>query len=135
MCDYSLYEFPNRLAREGEELVTYRFPLGSLGLVATVELNNAQGQPSVQGFWGTVRGLSFSSYRPGLCAICLPPGARLILKDISAGDAKGSRSRSRGGRKIHRDECRSTRFRQFRQNTLHLTILSAVAMSKRDELR
>jgi len=27
MCDYSLYEFPNRLAREREELVVYRFPL------------------------------------------------------------------------------------------------------------
>jgi hypothetical protein len=30
MCDYSLYEFPNRLAREKEELVTYRFPLAQV---------------------------------------------------------------------------------------------------------
>jgi len=31
MGHYPLYEFPNRIAREGEELVTYRFPLGSIG--------------------------------------------------------------------------------------------------------
>jgi len=89
MCDYSLYEFPNRLAREGEELVTYRFRLGSLGLVSPVELENAQGKSSGKGFWGAVRSLSEpSSYRPSdrpsVCAICVPPGARLILKDISA---------------------------------------------------
>jgi len=83
MCDYSLYEFPNRLAKEGEELVTYRFPLGSLGLVSAVELNQTQRQTTGQGFWGALRGLSLASYRPNLCAICVPPGARLILKDIS----------------------------------------------------
>jgi hypothetical protein len=40
-------------------------------------------EPSGKGFWGR----SFcerSSYRPSLCAICVPPGARLILKNISA---------------------------------------------------
>jgi hypothetical protein len=88
MCDYSLYEFPNRLAREGEELVTYRFPLGSLGLVSPVELENAQAKAPGKGFWGTVRVLSDRpSCRPAdrssVCAICVPPGARLILKDIS----------------------------------------------------
>jgi len=87
MCDYSLYEFPNRLAREGEELVTYRFPLGSLGLVSPVELKNAQAKPSSRGFWGRSFG-ERSSYlrsdRYRVCAVCVPPGARLILKDISA---------------------------------------------------
>jgi hypothetical protein len=87
MCDYSLYEFPNRLAREGEELVTYKFPLGSLGLVSPAELENAQPKPSGKGFWGTVRVLSERpGFRPGdrssVCAVCVPPGARLILKDI-----------------------------------------------------
>jgi hypothetical protein len=86
MCDYSLYEFPNRLAREGEELVTYRFPLGSLGLVSPVELEKAQARPSSKGFWGRLS--EPSNYRPSdlpsVCAICVPPGARLILKDISA---------------------------------------------------
>jgi hypothetical protein len=88
MCDYSLYEFPNRLAREGEELVTYRFRLGSLGLVSPVELKNAQRKASVKRIWWTVRSLfECSSYppadQPSVCAICVPPGARLILKDIS----------------------------------------------------
>jgi hypothetical protein len=87
MCDYSLYEFPNRLAREGEELVTYRFPLGSLGLVSPSELINAQAKPSGYGFWRAMRGpleLSRSSDQHSVCAICVPPGARLMLKDISA---------------------------------------------------
>jgi hypothetical protein len=85
MCDYSLYEFPNRLAREGEELVTYKFRSGSLGLVSPVELKEAQGKPSGKGFWGSVRSHSeLSTHRPSVCAICVPPGARLLLKDISA---------------------------------------------------
>jgi hypothetical protein len=89
MCDYSLYEFPNRLAKEGEELVTYRFPSGSMGLASPVELVNTQTTPSGTGFWGAVRRpFELSQYRPGdrasVCAICVPPGARLILKDISA---------------------------------------------------
>ena len=84
MCDYSLYEFPNRLAREGEELVTYRFPSGSLGLVSPVELENArskesaQDRPSGNGFWGAVTNhFDLSQYRPSgrpsVCAICVPP--------------------------------------------------------------
>ena len=34
MCDYSLMAVPNRLAQEGEDLVTHRFPTGSLGLAS-----------------------------------------------------------------------------------------------------
>ncbi|HTA43501.1 MAG TPA: hypothetical protein VK789_13695 [Bryobacteraceae bacterium] len=89
MCDYSLYEFPNRLAREGEELVTWRFPLGSLGLASPAELQNARTKPPLGGFWETMR---VFSERPGsrlsdqlsVCAVCVPPGARLIVKDIPA---------------------------------------------------
>jgi hypothetical protein len=88
MCDYSLYEFPNRLAKEGEELITYRFPSGSMGLASPVELVNAQTTPSGTGFWGAVRRpFELSQYRPSdrssVCAICVPPGARVMLKDIS----------------------------------------------------
>ena len=86
MCDYSLYEFPNRLAREGEELVTYRFPLGSIGLASPVELEKVAHANRVStGFWGAVWGPSIP--RPAdfsrVCAVCVPPGALLILKDIS----------------------------------------------------
>jgi hypothetical protein len=95
MCDYSLYEFPNRLAKEGEELVTYRFPSGSMGLVSPVELESArsresaQDKPSGNRFWeaATNHFDLLSRSRPSalsnVCAICVPPGARLILKDIS----------------------------------------------------
>jgi hypothetical protein len=95
MCDYSLYEFPNRLAREGEELVTYRFPSGSIGLVSPVELHNAQSkmsaqdEPSGSGLWATATN-HFDllhcrpSDRPSVCAICVPPGASLMLQGISA---------------------------------------------------
>ena len=88
MCDYSLYEFPNRLAREGEELVTYRFPLGSLGLVSPAEIQHAQEPSPGKGFWGPVRSRfersGWASDRSAVCAVCVPPGARLILKDIPA---------------------------------------------------
>ena len=38
MCDYSLAGLRTRLAVEGEELVLYRFPTGSLGLTSPAEL-------------------------------------------------------------------------------------------------
>jgi hypothetical protein len=88
MCDYSLYEYPNRLAREGEELVAYRFSSGSIGLVSPTELKNMQAKPVGTGFWGTVRSdfatSGCSSAQSRVCAVCVPPGALLILKDIPA---------------------------------------------------
>ena len=52
MCDYSLMEYPNRLATEGEVLAVYRFRSGSLGLASLAEcqppgriLRKAFGQP------------------------------------------------------------------------------------------
>jgi hypothetical protein len=61
MCDYSLTGIANRLAVEGEELVVQRFRTGSVGLASS---------PS--------RWLSFEQTR----AVCVPPGARLMLHDI-----------------------------------------------------
>jgi hypothetical protein len=58
MCDYSLTGMPNRLAEEGEVLVTYRFSTGSLGLASPSDLCKT------------------------VAAVCIPPGARLILQDI-----------------------------------------------------
>ena len=88
MCDYSLYEYPNRLAREGEELVTYRFPLGSIGLASPLELEKVAHTSRVsRGFWGAVWGPPAVPCRGDLssvCAVCVPPGALLILKDIPA---------------------------------------------------
>ena len=81
MCDYSLMEFPNRLANEGEVLVVHRFRSGSLGLVAPADCT----QPKAAGrrtFWATVKELLLLPEAPKTPAVCIPPGARLILHDV-----------------------------------------------------
>src|SRR5437899_3399451 len=60
MCDYSLAGIPNRLAVEGEHLVVHRFA-ASVGLASPCS-------PLAQ-----------SCSTP---AVCVPPGARLLLRDI-----------------------------------------------------
>jgi hypothetical protein len=64
MCDYSLAGIPNRLAVEGEQLLVHRFPTGSLGLASPC--------PSTSKWWS-------EKQTP---AVCIPPGARLLLRDI-----------------------------------------------------
>jgi len=64
MCDYSLAHFRSRLAVEGEPLVVHRFPSGSRGL------------PSLD------PGLKELVFRCSTTAVCVPPGARLLLRDI-----------------------------------------------------
>ena len=63
MCDYSLAGIPNRLAVEGEELVVHRFPTGSIGLASPC---------------ASVSQWSAKENH----AVCVPPGARLILHDV-----------------------------------------------------
>jgi hypothetical protein len=63
MCDYSLVGVPNRLAVEGEQLVACRFSTGSMGLTS--------GDGSLWRSW--------FQQTP---AVCVPPGARLLLRDI-----------------------------------------------------
>jgi hypothetical protein len=76
MCDYSLNALRTRLAVEGEELVVYRFPTGSLGMTSPAELEKHE--PDHR----------HSGWHPHLnpnevpCAVCIPPGARLFLRDI-----------------------------------------------------
>ena len=55
MCDYSLYTLHSRLATECEQLVVHRFQTGSVGLASPSDL---------------------------MTAVCIPPGARLFLRDI-----------------------------------------------------
>ena len=64
MCDYSLAHYPNRLAVEGEQLLTFRFSSGTLGL--TSHFVN----------------LEEILYPIRTTAVCVPPGARLLLQDI-----------------------------------------------------
>src|SRR5260370_38622061 len=60
MWDYSLAGVPSRLAVEGEQLVVHPFPTGSVGLASPCS------QPLSK----------------GTLAVCIPPGARLRLRDI-----------------------------------------------------
>ena len=74
MCDYSLAALRSRLAAQGEELVIYRFPTGSLGLTTPAE--REMYTPEFHGWWP-----SFDATQVP-CAICIPDGARLLLRDI-----------------------------------------------------
>src|SRR5260370_40495450 len=83
MCDYSLMSIPNRLAVEGEDLVTYRFHSGSIGFASESDVRRMAGSndPQARGIW--LR--SYSANPPlaePVCAVCVPPGARLLLQDI-----------------------------------------------------
>src|SRR5262249_54146388 len=86
MCDYSLAVFPNRLAVEGEELVVHRFHTGAKGLAKPPDLLEAR-QPSPadgpRAFWGWLMGvIQGSSQWSNVTAVCVPPGATLLLKNI-----------------------------------------------------
>ena len=73
MCDYSLVALRTRLAVDGEELVTHRFPTGSLGLTTPAELE--MHRPG-NGWWSSVDPTKVA------CAVCIPHGSRLFLRDI-----------------------------------------------------
>src|SRR5215470_3389580 len=74
MCDYSLAAFQSRLAVEAEELVVYRFPTGCLGLIS------ASDPEAVKREFGVWRPRFTPREFP--CAVCIPPGARLLLREI-----------------------------------------------------
>jgi hypothetical protein len=90
MCDYSLMSFPNRLAREGEELVVHRFPGGAKGLAASPDLHRETiSLPGRRDRLGTffaklssAFGFPSDSTRP-VMAVCVAPGTHLLLRDIA----------------------------------------------------
>jgi hypothetical protein len=86
MCDYSLMSFPNRLARQGEELLTYRFPRGTMGLASPADLR-IQGRvaPSsgIEKIWLRLWDVFDDPSTHPVPAVCIPPGARLLVRDIS----------------------------------------------------
>lgn len=86
MCDYSLMAVPNRLAHEGEDLVAYRFPTGSMGLAAPADIARvalpAPSKPKT--FWLKVKEFFQPPESEPVPAVCIPPGARLRLDDIPA---------------------------------------------------
>ena len=83
MCDYSLMAVPNRLAREGEELISHRFPTGSLGLASPADVNRTPTPAARRSFWAVLKEFFQPAEAAAVCAVCIPPGAHLRLHDIS----------------------------------------------------
>jgi hypothetical protein len=84
MCDYSLMAIPNRLAISGEELVVHRFEAGAVGLAAAFDLRRRQDNRKArsQGLWSRLKELFHPSEAQSIAAVCIPPGARLLVRDI-----------------------------------------------------
>src|SRR5258705_10717432 len=88
MCEYSLHTIPNRLAAEGERLITYRFPTATIGLASVAEIEaitSVQPERKQSGsWWSTVKSwLNPPEPVSGVCAVCVPPGARLRVSHLS----------------------------------------------------
>lgn len=84
MCDYSLMSIPNRLAVPGEELVVHRFGAGAIGLASAFDLRRRQDcrKAQAQGFLSMLKEFFNPSDVQSVSAICIPPGARLLIQDI-----------------------------------------------------
>jgi hypothetical protein len=72
---------PNRLAREGEDLVVYQFWTASKGLTPGTSVTNTNTQKRCEILRPLVKRL-FGKLEPERVAVCIPPGARLLLSDI-----------------------------------------------------
>jgi hypothetical protein len=75
----------NRLAVSGEELV-HRFEAGVVGLASAIDLRRRQDCRKAQsyGFWSMLKTLLNLSGVQSIPAICIPPGARLLVQGIPA---------------------------------------------------
>lgn len=84
MCDYSLMGVPNRLAREGEVLIVHRFITGTLGLACPSDLIQTPAPCDARNrtFWAAVKEFFKPPQRKPVAAVCIPPGASLMLRDI-----------------------------------------------------
>lgn len=84
MCDYSLMSFPNRLARPGEELVVHRFACGALGLACPVALRDDSNplMSRLRTVWSDFWAIPTRREPESVVAVCVPPGARLVVLDI-----------------------------------------------------
>ena len=84
MCDYSLMAIKNRLAVCGEELVVHRFEIHSMGLVAVADAEAAKLRelPPPHTFGERLRRMLFPAEPEQCPVVCIPPGARLLLRDI-----------------------------------------------------
>jgi len=81
MCDYSLMMVPNRLAAEGEELVSHRFRSGSVGLVSCADYRVWQAESRASGWWKWLHGIMAGENSPKP-VVCIPSGAQLRMSEI-----------------------------------------------------
>ena len=84
MCDYSLMAFPNRLAVCGENLVVHRFEAGSVGLASPEEVCKIKEARAARPdtFWARLKTFLNPPSNQHCTAVCIPPGARLMVRDI-----------------------------------------------------
>lgn len=84
MCDYSLMGVPNRLANEGDDLVVHRFSTGTIGLVSA-RASVSTKTPAPLGYraaWEAIRDFFRDAEPTQAIAVCVPPGARLLVRDM-----------------------------------------------------
>jgi hypothetical protein len=119
MCDYSLMAVPNRLAQEGEELVTHRFPTGSLGLASVDDLQRAtcvvRGRKT---FWSALKDFFDPPQTNNVCAVCIPPGARLRLEQQNGQAEEVTFTQISATTNSYRDAIRFSNGRQMRLQEL-----------------
>jgi hypothetical protein len=87
MCDYSLQGVPNRLAVEGEELITRRFLTGSVGLASSMDIAAAKcpkpQEECRRSWWFALKEwLDPVPELDRVSAVCIPPGAHLFMNHI-----------------------------------------------------
>ena len=87
MCDYSLHAVPNRLAVEGEALITHRFQTYTIGLASAAEIESpsrANREPEIsRSWWASLKNwLNPPPPDTNVTAVCIPPGARLLVYQV-----------------------------------------------------
>ena len=86
MCEYSLHAIPNRLAVEGEVLITHRFMTYTLGLAAAAELESVSRKnpepESSRSWWTSLKTWLNPPPEKEVTAVCIPPGARLWVDQV-----------------------------------------------------
>ena len=84
MCDYSLYTVKSRLACEADDLVLHRFDTGSLGFCAAAALQEEADRGALARGWSSFVGwlLPRKRWCGGMTAVCVPPGAQLMLTEV-----------------------------------------------------
>jgi hypothetical protein len=85
MCDYSLQGLPNRLAVESEQLITYRFRTGSMGMASPADMAAcAERQKTERRAWwpAFLNWLNGGPDKNEFPAVCIAPGTRMLMTRI-----------------------------------------------------